>query len=122
MVGYQVWLFGLGAMAVSSFNYIRIIPDIRFRFSMNQFLICMKMTCIQMESVLTPSFSPSVAAFLSSVFALIWAGSQLAETRTFHDQFNTFIVNGACNGVDILPMYWSQRRRIDIGIFVLNAI
>jgi hypothetical protein len=63
-----------------------------------------------------------VAAFLSSIFALIWSGSQLTETRGFHDQFNTFIINGACNGVDILDVYWSQRGRIGIAIFVINVI
>jgi hypothetical protein len=40
----------------------------------------------------------------------------------FHDQFNTFSVNGACDGVDILTVYWSQRGRIDMAIFVINVI
>jgi len=86
MVGYNIWLFGLGAMAI-----------------------------------LNESIPHLVAAFLSSTFALIWSGSQLTETRGFHDQFNT-IINGACNGVDILNVYWSQRGRIGIAIFVINVI
>jgi hypothetical protein len=120
MVGYNIWLFSLGAMAVSLlylYKYIsKISADPQRIDSTSVSLLFFAGT------VLSIVFSSSVAAFFASILALIWSGSQLAETSVFHRQFDTFIVNGACNGVDILPVYWPQRDRIDMAILVLNVI
>ena len=39
-----------------------------------------------------------------------------------HQQFNVFIKDGACNGIDLIPSYWSERAKIEVPSFVLNAI
>jgi hypothetical protein len=56
------------------------------------------------------------------VLALIWSGSQLARTRAFHKQFDIFVVDGACNGFDVMPNYWKQREMVEVPSFVINCV
>lgn len=86
MLGYYIWLFGLGTVAILN------------------------------ESI--PHLS---AALLSSALALVWSGVQISRTKAFQQQFNTFIKDGACNGTDLISSYWSERAKIEVPSFVLNA-
>ncbi|KAG8823118.1 hypothetical protein FRC19_004596 [Serendipita sp. 401] len=77
---------------------------------------------LETVAILNESIPHLSAAFVSLLLALIWSGSQLARTRYFHKEFETFITNGACDGLDILPGYWPQRQKTDIPGFALNAL
>lgn len=46
----------------------------------------------------------------------------MAETRAFQSEFDSLVTNGVCNGIELLPSYWRQRQKLDIGVFVLNAV
>ncbi|KAG8798300.1 hypothetical protein FRC18_008703, partial [Serendipita sp. 400] len=77
---------------------------------------------LETVAILNESIPHLSAAFVSLLLALVWSGSQLARTRDFHKEFETFITNGACDGLDILPGYWPQRQKTDIPGFALNAL
>ncbi|CAG7853733.1 SubName: Full=Uncharacterized protein {ECO:0000313/EMBL:CCA69987.1} [Serendipita indica DSM 11827] len=72
-------------------------------------------------AILNESIPHLSAALLSSALALVWSGVQISRTKAFQQQFNTFIKDGACNGTDLISSYWSERAKIEVPSFVLNA-
>lgn len=73
-------------------------------------------------AVMNESIPHLIAAFVVSVLALVWSGSQLARTRAFHKQFDMFVVDGACNGFDLMPNYWKQREMVELPSFIINCV
>jgi len=51
----------------------------------------------------------------------VWASFQLSTTDTFRSQFLRITRDGACDGVNLLPTYWEQRRKIEVAELVFNV-
>lgn len=73
-------------------------------------------------AVVNQSTPHLVAAWISSLLAVVWSVYQVLHTRAFQSQFDRFITNGACNGVQLMPNYWKQRAIIEISSLVLNCV
>ena len=62
-----------------------------------------------------------MTVLFSSLLSLLWSATQLLRTRALHSQFDAFITRGACSGVDVLPLYWTARDRLELPTLILNA-
>ena len=73
-------------------------------------------------AIINQSTPHLVAACISSVLAVAWSVYQVLHTRAFRNEFDRFITDGACDGVQLLPNYWKQRAIIEIPSLVLNCV
>ena len=73
-------------------------------------------------AIINESTPHLIAAFISSIIAVVWSVFQVLRTRAFHKQFDRFITHGACDGVQLLPNYWKQRSSIEIPSLVFNCL
>ncbi|KIM20568.1 hypothetical protein M408DRAFT_20440 [Serendipita vermifera MAFF 305830] len=77
---------------------------------------------IGLAAIMNESTPHLITVFLSSLFALLWSGTQVMRTRALRAQFDAFITHGACGGVDVLPFYWTQRERLELPTVIINAL
>ncbi|KAI0706048.1 hypothetical protein BC835DRAFT_1311871 [Cytidiella melzeri] len=63
-----------------------------------------------------------IASFLTHCLATGWSAFQLVSTRDFHTDFTRLATHGACEGVNLLPTYWTPRARFEITTLAFNAL
>lgn len=73
-------------------------------------------------AIINQSIPHLVAAFISSLLAVAWSVVQVLHTHAFQSEFDRFITNGACGGIQLLPSYWKQRSVIEVPSLVLNCV
>jgi hypothetical protein len=73
-------------------------------------------------AIINESIPHLVAACLASVIAVVWSVFQVLRTQAFQKQFDRFITQGACDGVQLLPNYWKQRSSVEIPSLVFNCL
>lgn len=71
-------------------------------------------------ALLNESIPHTIAALLTHVLATMWSGYQLANTKSFRQNFVSLTVNGACDGVSVLPNYWRDRGAIEVRMTLRN--
>ncbi|KAI0803144.1 hypothetical protein BC629DRAFT_1591233 [Irpex lacteus] len=63
-----------------------------------------------------------IASFLTHCLATGWSAFQLTNTQTFKKDFTRLATRGACQGVNLLPTYWTQRAQFEIPTLAFNAL
>ncbi|KAI0095272.1 hypothetical protein BDY19DRAFT_878706, partial [Irpex rosettiformis] len=63
-----------------------------------------------------------IASFLTHCLATAWSAFQLVNTQTFRKDFTRLATHGACQGVNLLPTYWTQRAQFEIPTLAFNAL
>ena len=64
----------------------------------------------------------SIASFLTHCLATGWSAFQLVSTQRFRSDFTRLATRGACQGVNLLPTYWTERAQFEIPTLAFNAL
>jgi hypothetical protein len=56
----------------------------------------------------------SAAALASECLATAWSLYKVAKIKSFENDFNRLTINGACDGVNVLPQYFGYRQAIEV--------
>ncbi|KZP00718.1 hypothetical protein CALVIDRAFT_475642 [Calocera viscosa TUFC12733] len=62
-----------------------------------------------------------IAVFITQLYATGWTGYEVFQTAHFRSSFQA-ITQSACNGVDLLPNYWTARASVEIPTLVIHSI
>jgi hypothetical protein len=54
--------------------------------------------------------------------ATAWAGFKVTSTFKFQSDFGRVVTNGACDGISLLPRYWSGRIEAEFASISLNVL
>ncbi len=74
-------------------------------------------------AILNESIPHIAASLLTHVLATIWSAYQMFNTASFQEEFvRSTIRSGLCNGVNLLPGYWKERRAAEIAVLVVNCV
>ncbi|KZP32272.1 hypothetical protein FIBSPDRAFT_907362 [Athelia psychrophila] len=73
-------------------------------------------------ALLNESIPHIIASSLTHLLATAGAGYQIFHTANFKASFSKISTNGACQGVNLLPTYWTARGAAEIPSLVLNCI
>ena len=66
-------------------------------------------------ALLNESIPHIVSAFITHVLATTWSGFQIYNTHQFKEAYlQATDTPDRCNGVDVLPSYWSQRNAAEV--------
>lgn len=63
-----------------------------------------------------------IASFLTHCLATGWSAFQLVSTQRFRSDFTRLATHGACQGVNLLPTYWTERAQFEIPTLAFNAL
>ncbi|KAL5512611.1 hypothetical protein ACEPAG_3264 [Sanghuangporus baumii] len=77
---------------------------------------------ISLVTILNESIPHLVAALATHGMSTAWSAFQLSRTGKAARDYQTLIVNDACNGVDVIPGFWGNRMNYLIPILVLNVV
>ncbi|KAL5504727.1 hypothetical protein ACEPAH_7390 [Sanghuangporus vaninii] len=77
---------------------------------------------ISLVTILNESIPHLVAALVTHGMSTAWSAFQLSRTGKTAREYQTLIVNDACNGVDVIPGFWGNRMNYFIPILVLNVV
>lgn len=73
-------------------------------------------------ALLNESIPHIIASLLTHVLATAWAGFQIVNTGSFQKDFVRLTTEGACKPVNLLPLYWRQRRSAELPSLILNVV
>jgi len=73
-------------------------------------------------ALLNESIPHIFASLLTHMLATGWSAYQLVHTASFKATFARVITGGACNGISLLPGYWTQRANAEYPTLALNAL
>jgi hypothetical protein len=73
-------------------------------------------------ALLNESIPHIFASLLTHVLATAWAGFQIVNTGSFQKDFVRLTTEGACKPVNLLPLYWQQRRSAELPSLILNVV
>lgn len=73
-------------------------------------------------ALLNESIPHMFASLATHVLATGWAGYQIYSTAKFQSRFAQIVTKGACDGVNLLPRYWDERKNMEIPLLALNGV
>lgn len=71
-------------------------------------------------AVLNESMPHMIAAVITHILLTAWTVFQLFTTNGFRSEFLRITRDGACQGLNLLPTFWTQRFNIEIAELALN--
>ncbi|OCB85097.1 hypothetical protein A7U60_g7722 [Sanghuangporus baumii] len=77
---------------------------------------------ISLVTILNESIPHLVAALVTHGMSTAWSAFQLSRTGKTAREYQTLIVNDACDGVDVITGFWGNRMYYLIPILVLNVV
>ncbi|KDQ20440.1 hypothetical protein BOTBODRAFT_26445 [Botryobasidium botryosum FD-172 SS1] len=72
-------------------------------------------------ALLNESTPHVIASLTTHMLATGWAAFQLASTASFKQEFRRITVDGACDGVNLLPSFWTNRGDAEISVLAVNC-
>ncbi|KAG8832451.1 hypothetical protein FRC17_001324 [Serendipita sp. 399] len=79
-------------------------------------------TVISVELAGLDPEQPRLAALASEVLATAWSIFKISRTEAFKRDFDRIVMRGSCNGVNVLPHYFSSSEPIEGVLLALNLV
>jgi len=72
-------------------------------------------------ALLNESTPHVIASLMTHMLATSWGAFQIVSTASFKQEFRRITIDGACDGVNLLPQYWGQRGDAEISLLAVNC-
>lgn len=112
----------LSSHCVSALNWPDIILHDARREDLSFLIYQIWLFGVSVVAVLNESIPHLIAALITNVLSTAWSAFQLSRTGQFQFDYETLVVNDACDGNDVIEGFWTERMRYFTPILVLNIV
>ncbi|KAF8918318.1 hypothetical protein CPB85DRAFT_1214125 [Mucidula mucida] len=106
---------------LESLLYIRdILRDAR-REDVVTLLFQIWMLSLSLVTILNESLPHLGASLAGHVLGTAWAGFRVSNSKMLQERYNNLIVNGTCDGIDLLGNWWDIRTQHTIPVIAIHV-